>query len=62
VNDNVVDISKRQDKAKHDKKQAGFDKMRERFETAFPSEKSPKEKLLGIFKKEKKKANPNKKK
>ena len=62
MSDNVVDFSKHQQQAKHEKKEAGFNKMKQRFETALPSEKSSTDKLLGIFKKNKNTRTPKKSK
>ena len=52
---NVVDFKSRQNQASHAKKEARADNLKERFENALPSDsRSPKEKLLGIFKRKKK--------
>ncbi|MEH6445887.1 MAG: hypothetical protein V7784_18490 [Oceanospirillaceae bacterium] len=49
--DNVVSFKKHQHRVLHEKKEAGFDQMKQRFETAAPIDKSPKEALLNLFKK-----------
>jgi len=60
VSDNVIDFKKRQHLAKHEKKEAGFKNMKERFENAYPDQKSNKDKLLDIFKKKKNTRTPKK--
>ncbi len=53
MGNNVIDFKERQHLAKHAEKEAGFDKMKVRFENIVPTEKSSKDKLLDIFKKKK---------
>ncbi|NQZ31806.1 MAG: hypothetical protein HRU06_11055 [Oceanospirillaceae bacterium] len=60
MSDNVIDFKKRQHLANHEKKEAGFKNMQQRFESAVPSEKTSKEKLLGLFKKKKNTRTPKK--
>ena len=49
MSDNVIDFKSRQQKAAHQRKEAGFKNMQQRFETALPNEKDSKEKLVGLF-------------
>jgi hypothetical protein len=49
--DNVVNFKEHQHRVMHEKKEAGFNQMKQRFETAMPVEKSPKDALLNLFKK-----------
>ncbi|NRA20662.1 MAG: hypothetical protein HRU05_09310 [Oceanospirillaceae bacterium] len=60
MSDNVIDFKKHQHLARHSKKEAGLKELQQRFETALPSEKSPSEKLLNIFKKKKNTRTPKK--
>ncbi|MCJ8338231.1 MAG: hypothetical protein MJK10_07135 [Pseudomonadales bacterium] len=60
MSDNVIDFKSRQQKAAHQRKEAGFKNMQQRFETALPNEKDSKEKLLGLFKKTKNTRTPKK--
>jgi len=51
---NVIDFSRKRASAAHDKKEERADALKDRFEQALPSPgSSPKEKLLGIFKRNK---------
>lgn len=61
MSNNVVDFKKRKHLADHAKKEAGFDQMKQRFEVAFPNEKTSKDKLLNVFKKAKNTRTPKKK-
>jgi hypothetical protein len=60
LSNNVVDFAKHQEQARHKQKEAGFDKMKQRFETVLPNEQSGKEKLLSVFKKKKNTRTPKK--
>jgi len=60
VTDNVIDFKKRQHLANHQKKEAGFEEMKQRFEVAYPNQKTGKDKLLDIFKKKKNTRTPKK--
>ncbi len=60
MSDNVVDFKKRQEQARHEQKEAGFEKIKERFESVVPVKKSKQDKLLNLFKK-KKNTRPQKK-
>ncbi|OUS22829.1 hypothetical protein A9R01_17125 ['Osedax' symbiont bacterium Rs2_46_30_T18] len=60
MSDNVIDFKSRQQQAAHQRKEAGFKDMQQRFETALPNEKGSKDKLLGLFKKKKNPRTPKK--
>ncbi|EPJ54959.1 MAG: hypothetical protein OFPI_04930 [Osedax symbiont Rs2] len=61
MSDNVINFKSRQQKAAHQRKEAGFKDMQQRFESALPSENSSGEKLLSLFKKKKNTRTPKKK-
>lgn len=60
MSDNIVDFSKRQHQARHERKEAGFDEMKQRFTLALASEKEDKQKILSLFKKKKNSRTPKK--
>lgn len=57
----IVDFKKYQHLNDHKKKEEGFEKMKQQFETAMPTQESSKDKLLAIFKKKKNTRTPKKK-
>jgi hypothetical protein len=61
MSNNVINFKDKQHLAKHAQKEAGFDKIKARFESSVPIKKSSKDKLLDIFKKKKNTRTPKKK-